>query len=101
MIGIASFTTLSIFAATCLAAVPLKRDVGTVEGDITNIANQVTALSSAINAFPTTGGSLLSALAIHAQATGLASALATAATDVAVGSFTILTTRIVLISLAC
>ncbi|KAJ3856849.1 hydrophobic surface binding protein [Lentinula lateritia] len=83
MIGIASFTTLSIFAAACLAAVPLKRDVGTVEQDITNIASQVTALNSAIEAFPTTGGSLLSALAIHAQATALASALATAATDVA------------------
>ncbi|KAJ3926776.1 MAG: hydrophobic surface binding protein [Lentinula lateritia] len=83
MIGIASFTTISILAAACLAAVPLKRDVGTVEQDITNIASQVTALNSAIEAFPTTGGSLLSALAIHAQATGLASALATAATDVA------------------
>ncbi|KAJ3891511.1 hydrophobic surface binding protein A-domain-containing protein [Lentinula edodes] len=83
MIGIASFTTLSIFTAACLAAVPLKRDVATVENDIANVASQVTALDSAINAFPTAGGSLVSALAIHDLATSLASALAAAATDVA------------------
>ncbi|KAJ3883909.1 hydrophobic surface binding protein [Lentinula edodes] len=82
MIGIASFTTLSIFTAACLAAVPLKRDVATVEEDIANIASQVTTLDNSIGAFPTAGGSLLSALAIHDQATSLASAVATAATDV-------------------
>ncbi|KAJ3741468.1 hydrophobic surface binding protein [Lentinula detonsa] len=83
MIRIASFAILLTFVTACLAAIPMKRDVGTVEQDITNIASQVTALDSAINAFPTAGGSLLSALAIHAEATGLASALGTAATDVA------------------
>ncbi|KAJ3757567.1 hydrophobic surface binding protein [Lentinula raphanica] len=83
MICVTSFTTFLTLVAVCLAAVPLKRDVGTVEDDIASIASQVTALDSAIQAFPTSGGSLVSALAIHAQATGLASALATAASDVA------------------
>ncbi|KAE9410062.1 hydrophobic surface binding protein [Gymnopus androsaceus JB14] len=77
------FTTLLAFVTACLAAGPLVRDVPTVESDIANIASQVTALDSAINAFPTAGGSLLSALVIHEQATSLAAALATAATDVA------------------
>ncbi|KAJ4479340.1 hydrophobic surface binding protein [Lentinula aciculospora] len=83
MTRVASFTALLTFVTACSAAVHLRRDVGTVEQDIANIASQVTALDNDINAFPDTGGSLLSALAIHAQATSLASALATAATDVA------------------
>ncbi|KAE9403029.1 hypothetical protein BT96DRAFT_917813 [Gymnopus androsaceus JB14] len=73
---VSSFAILFALVAACIAT------VAQVEADISSIASQVTALDSAINAFPTAGGSLLSALAIHEQATALASALATAATDV-------------------
>ncbi|KAF9255827.1 hydrophobic surface binding protein [Marasmius fiardii PR-910] len=62
-------------------AAPFKRDVATVQADIATISTQVTALDSSISAFPDTGGSLASALAIHNAATTLDASLKKATTD--------------------
>lgn len=51
-----SFGVLLAFVTASLAA------VSNVEADLSTIAAQVTSLSSAIEAFPTTDGNLLSAL---------------------------------------
>lgn len=51
---------LSALAAA--VAVPAKRDVATVEADIASISTQVNTLDAAIDAYPTTGGTLLAAL---------------------------------------
>lgn len=53
---VSSFAILFALVTACIAT------VAQVEADISSIASQVTALDSAINAFPTAGGSLLSAL---------------------------------------
>ncbi|KIK67846.1 hypothetical protein GYMLUDRAFT_36629 [Collybiopsis luxurians FD-317 M1] len=101
-----SLTVLAIIlsiATAGFAVTPVKRQLASVQADLANIASQVTALDNDLKAFPTSGGSLVSALvglslnpvtchdilipsfqAIHAQATSLASALGTAATHAAV-----------------
>lgn len=55
---------LSAVSAAVAVPVPtiFRRTVTQVEADITNIATQVNALDTAINAFPNTGGTLLAAL---------------------------------------
>ncbi|KAF5371891.1 hypothetical protein D9757_010587 [Collybiopsis confluens] len=53
-----------------------------VSADLNTIATHVSSLDTELKAFPTSGANIASALAIHAQATGLASALTTAAAAV-------------------
>ncbi|KIK67847.1 hypothetical protein GYMLUDRAFT_36630 [Collybiopsis luxurians FD-317 M1] len=83
MIRLTVLATILSIATAGFAATPVKRQLASVQADLANIASQVTALDNDLKAFPTSGGSLLSALAIHAQATSLASALGTAATHAA------------------
>ncbi|KAJ7723491.1 hydrophobic surface binding protein [Mycena maculata] len=60
----------------------LTRTVATVEADIATVTTQLTALDTAIEAFPLTGGSLLAALGIHSDATTLITTLNGATSDV-------------------
>ncbi|KAF8993607.1 hydrophobic surface binding protein, partial [Cyathus striatus] len=70
-----SFFAIIAFATVALAR-QLRRRV-----DISSISSQVSALDTAITAFPNTGGSLLNALAIHTDATNLATAINKGTTD--------------------
>ncbi|KAK0195399.1 hydrophobic surface binding protein [Armillaria mellea] len=81
MVQISTGLLLLFSVVTASSALVTKRTVAQVESDIANIATQVTALDNSIKAFPDTGGSLLSALAIHSSATSLISAIQTATTD--------------------
>ncbi|KAJ6549078.1 hydrophobic surface binding protein [Mycena vulgaris] len=59
-----------------------------VDDDISAISMQVTALDNTINGFPPTGGTLVSALAVHADSTALESTLTQTTTDLMVnGAF--------------
>ncbi|KAJ7152658.1 hydrophobic surface binding protein [Mycena crocata] len=78
----------SLTLVTACLATPVKRTVAQVEADITTISAQVTSLDNAINAFPNTGGTLASALAIHSAATTLETSVNQGTTDVkATGAF--------------
>ncbi|KAK0461274.1 hydrophobic surface binding protein [Desarmillaria tabescens] len=81
MVRIPTGLVLFLSVVTASSALITKRTVAQVEADIANIATQVNALDSSIKAFPDTGGSLISALAIHSSATSLISTLQTATTD--------------------
>lgn len=81
MVQISTGLLLLFSVVTASSALVTKRTVAQVESDITNIATQVNALDSSIKAFPDTGGTLLSALAIHSSATSLLSTIQTATTD--------------------
>ncbi|KAK7463025.1 hypothetical protein VKT23_007607 [Stygiomarasmius scandens] len=74
-----TLVALSIAASTFGAI--LKRDVPTILADISDISTQVTTLDNAINAFPDSGGSLTSALAIHNDAVALLDSVNTATDD--------------------
>ncbi|KAJ7031749.1 hydrophobic surface binding protein [Mycena alexandri] len=80
MVQITRFLTVLSVAAVGLA-LSLKRDVAKVESDIATISSQVTTLDNAIEAYPTTGGTLLAALGIHTDATNLVTTLNGATTD--------------------
>ncbi|KAF8157222.1 hydrophobic surface binding protein [Crassisporium funariophilum] len=64
------------FAVTCLSTTAAN-----VEADLAAISTQVTTLDNAITAFPTSGGSLLAALAIHTDAGNLGTAIDKGTTD--------------------
>ncbi|KAK0212851.1 hydrophobic surface binding protein [Desarmillaria ectypa] len=81
MVQIPTALVLLLSVVTASFALVTKRTVAQVEADIANIATQVNALDNSIKAFPNTGGSLISALAIHSSATSLISTLQTATTD--------------------
>ncbi|KAK7034600.1 hypothetical protein VNI00_012231 [Paramarasmius palmivorus] len=81
MVQILSSFVFVLSAAAAFAS-PVKRDVATVKADIANIATQVTSLNNAIQAFPSSGGSLANALAIHNSAVSLDTAVKKATTDV-------------------
>ncbi|KDR66624.1 hypothetical protein GALMADRAFT_216991 [Galerina marginata CBS 339.88] len=72
-----SFTLL-----TSLVAVAFASSVADVVGGIQGISNQVTALTKAIAAFPNTGGSLSSALAMHGDIDSLVAAIDKGTADV-------------------
>ncbi|KAF8891481.1 hydrophobic surface binding protein A-domain-containing protein [Gymnopilus junonius] len=72
--------TFAIVASYVVAA--LASTVADVETDVQTISTQTTALDNAINAFPNTGGSLVSALAIHNDAVSLGSAIDQGTSDV-------------------
>jgi hypothetical protein len=58
-----SILSLALTAVALTSATPLlKRTVAQVETDINNIGTAVTNLDNAINAFPSSGGSLAAAL---------------------------------------
>ena len=105
MVRIASALLVLPFIFGSLASPLLRRTVAQVESDITGISTQVDALNTAIQAFPTSGGSLVDALVrltylpfqsvalddsstqgIHSDATNLASAVTTATSDTQVCS---------------
>ncbi|KAK0485787.1 hydrophobic surface binding protein [Armillaria novae-zelandiae] len=81
MVQISTGLLLLFSVVTAGSALVTKRTAAQVESDIANIATQVSALDNSIKAFPDTGGSLLSALAIHSSATSLISTIQTATTD--------------------
>ncbi|KAJ7096649.1 hydrophobic surface binding protein [Mycena belliarum] len=72
--------SISLLAVAFTA--PVKRTVAQVEADISSISAQVTTLDNSIKAFPNTGGSLVSALLIHTDATTLESTLSKGTSDV-------------------
>ncbi|KAI0321396.1 hydrophobic surface binding protein [Amylostereum chailletii] len=76
-----SSSILAFSFALVAIATPLKRDATTVESDIASISSQVSTLDAAITAFPSTGGSLVNALAIHTDATNLDTTVKSATTD--------------------
>ncbi|TFK63291.1 hydrophobic surface binding protein [Pluteus cervinus] len=63
-------------------AIPTKRTVADIEAALQTLTTQVTGLDSAINSFPATGGSLLSALAIHSTAGSVVTTLTSATTAI-------------------
>ncbi|KAJ7484828.1 hydrophobic surface binding protein [Mycena galericulata] len=81
MVQISRFLTVLSVAAVGLA-LSVKRTVAQVEADIATISTQVTTLDNAIEAYPTSGGTLLAALTIHSDATTLITTLNSATTDV-------------------
>ncbi|KAJ7769452.1 hydrophobic surface binding protein [Mycena metata] len=80
MVQITRFLSVLSVAAVGLA-LSLKRDVAKVESDIATISTQVTTLDNAIEAYPTSGGTLVAALGIHTDATNLVTTLNGATTD--------------------
>ncbi|KAJ7202479.1 hydrophobic surface binding protein [Mycena rebaudengoi] len=89
MVQITSFfAILSLAAAGLGSAIVLKRDAGTVEADLGVLAGLATTLDNAIIAFPLTGGTVDSALAIHNNATNFISGVNVATSDaLAAGAF--------------
>ena len=62
MVQIKSAFVFLLSAASLAVATPHKRTVAQVEADIATISSKVTSLDSLINAYPSTGGTLLGAL---------------------------------------
>ncbi|CAA7268911.1 unnamed protein product [Cyclocybe aegerita] len=73
----AAFPVILSFTGVALAVT-----VATVLSDIATISSQTTTLDNAIKAFPNTGGSLTSALAIHNDATNLVTSINQGTADV-------------------
>jgi hypothetical protein len=80
MVQVTRALVILSIAALGLAAV-LKRDAATVEADLAVLTSQVTALDSAVQAFPLTGGTLAEAMVVHTNAVNVISTLNTAASD--------------------
>ncbi|KAJ7236346.1 hypothetical protein C8J57DRAFT_1088266 [Mycena rebaudengoi] len=82
------FAIIFLAAAGLARAIVLKRDAGTVVADLGVIAGLATTLDNAINAFPLTGGTVDSALAIHNDVANFMSSVNVATSDaVAAGAF--------------
>ncbi|KAJ7244485.1 hydrophobic surface binding protein [Mycena rebaudengoi] len=82
MVQITGFLAIiSLAAAGLTRAIVLKHDAGTVEADLGVLAGLATTLDNAINAFPLTGGTVDSALAIHTDATNFISSVNVATSD--------------------
>ncbi|KAF9069225.1 hydrophobic surface binding protein A-domain-containing protein [Rhodocollybia butyracea] len=70
---------LTSFVALCAACV-VSGQLTALEASLAAISSRVSVISNSVSAFPTAGGSSASAQAIHAQATGLVSAINAAVT---------------------
>ncbi|KAF9558559.1 hypothetical protein CPC08DRAFT_709511, partial [Agrocybe pediades] len=75
------FQSPLIVLASLVSAV-LSATVTDIINDAHNISTQITTLDNAINAFPTTSGSLVAALGIHTDAVNLGAALNKELSDV-------------------
>lgn len=62
MVHLKSTLVFLVSIAAVGLATPVKRTVAQVNADIASISSKVTALDTAINSFPATGGTLLAAL---------------------------------------
>ncbi|KAF5383281.1 hypothetical protein D9615_004806 [Tricholomella constricta] len=73
----------SVFVLASLVASSFASTVADVQADIADITTKLHALDDSITAFPTSGGTLTQALAIHNNAVALGSSIDQGATDTA------------------